>query len=88
MPTVTVKVSPVQGRATIFRISGRYGIMADGYGSVTAWRQYPWDFLVHLEPFIDGRGNLWIPETPEARGMAERDTVLHYRYINMGPCCW
>lgn len=83
MPTITVKTNPVRGRVIIFRVMGRYGVMKDGFAPVSAWRQYPWSYLVTLHPVVIG-DVLWVPEVNEQRGMAERDMTLAFRYLRVG----
>lgn len=85
MPTVTARTVPVRGHIRIYRVMGRYGIMAEGTSPVAAAREYPWSYLVEGEAFIDPGGNLWLPEIPQVRGICEVDCYVTYRYINMGP---
>lgn len=83
MPTVTVRTRPVKGRVIIFRVMGRYGVMKDEMAPVSAWRQYPWSYLVALHPVVVG-DVLWVPEVNEQRGMCERDMTLTFRYLRVG----
>lgn len=83
MPTLTVRTRPVRGRVLIFRVMGRYGVMADGEAPVSAWRAYPWSYVVALHPVVVG-DTLWVPETDQVRGMCGHDVTLSFAYLNAG----
>ena len=85
MPTLTVRSTPMQGYARIFRVTGRYGILNEGLTPVSAFREYPFDVVVEFEPVVDRAGMLWMPETYQDRFITERDTVKVYRYVKLGP---
>ncbi len=84
MPKLTVKTFPVAGYAVIFRVSGRYGVLSEGWSPVVAYREHPFDYVVSLDPVLDSRGRLWTPEVHQERGVVERDETKTYRYLDSG----
>ena len=85
MPVLTVRTTPMQGYVRIFRVTGRYGILNEGLAPVDAWREYPFDVVVEMEPVVDRAGTLWMPETYQDRFVVPNDMFKMYRYVKLGP---
>ena len=85
MFTLKVDTYPVKAYIRIYRVTPGYGTMAKGIAPVTATRSTPWSYNVGLFPFVDAKGNLWLPPVPNELGNLLRNTTLRYKYINMGP---
>ena len=81
-----VDTYPVKAYVRIYRVTPGYGTMAKGISPVTSPpRATPWSYNVELFPFVDAKGNLWLPNVPNELGTLLRNTSRNFKYVNVGP---
>ena len=81
MPKLTVKTEPVRAPIKIFRVTGRYGVLANGISPVKASREEPWTWRATFTPVMDVRGQLWIPQSEQIQGLIKSDATVTMKYL-------